>query len=119
MVDRLLKLYREHGKIIVGVDFDDTIFPFNDWCDEDNCANLRGLLRNLKGSIILCLYTSSDSREIKYKLALMQEWGITPDYINSSPVKFDSGKPYFNILLDDKAGLNEATQILNQFNNKR
>jgi hypothetical protein len=43
--------------------------------------------------------------------------GLTPDYINESPIKYDDTvKPYFNLLLDDKAGLNEAFDRLIGFN---
>ena len=55
--------------------------------------------------------------------------GIKPDYINESPIRFDCGgfKPYFNILLDDRAGLESAYNSLKtvinyaktEFNKKR
>ena len=41
--------------------------------------------------------------------------GFTPHYVNKSPVwtqSYKNGKIYYNILLDDRAGLFEAQSIL-------
>lgn len=119
--DKLLKAYQEHGKIIVGVDFDDTIYPFSDDLSEEDrkhCEFRIELLKRLKKNITICLYTCSDEASLKYKISLMKEWGISPDYVNESPVVIGNGaKPYFNLLLDDKAGLEEATRRLVEFKN--
>lgn len=116
--DKLLKTYQEHGKIIVGVDFDDTIYPFSDDVNEKDCEFRIKLLKRLKDKIIICLYTCSDETSLRYKISLMKEWGISPDYVNESPVEIGNGaKPYFNLLLDDKAGLEEATRRLVEFKN--
>lgn len=111
-LDRLVSVYKEHGTIIVGVDFDDTIFPYNDYTSKSECALLRRVLKSLKPHITICLYTVADEASLKYKVALMEEWGISPDYINESPLKMPSIKPYFNILLDDKAGLEQTTKTM-------
>lgn len=39
-------------------------------------------------------------------------FGIKVDYINESPI-MNTRKPYYNILLDDRAGLQEAADTLN------
>lgn len=114
-VKRLLDVYNEHGKIIVGLDFDDTVFPLND-LQSDICFKVRQLILGLQPDITICLYTISDAQSLKYKLALLNYWDIYPDYINESPVKFgDCIKPYFNILLDDKAGLPYTLEVLTKF----
>ena len=115
-VDELMKVYSEHGKIIVGVDFDDTIFAYSSK-NVKLVEKVRKLLQELRSHITLCLYTIADEKELKYKTALMEEWSIRPDFINESPVDFgyECSKPYFNILLDDKAGLDYTYNILNEF----
>jgi hypothetical protein len=121
LVDKLLKAYKEHGKIIVGLDFDGTVFSL-EGDDDVVCAKVRLLILDLqkKDAIILCLYTIADAQSLQYKTHIMTSWGIPVDYINHSPVKIydHCDKPYFNILLDDKAGLNEALEILTEFNKK-
>jgi hypothetical protein len=118
---KLLDVYEAHGKIIVGVDFDDTIFPMVDGREETEVRArwLRETLRQLLegGAIVLCLYTVADPQSMIYKEALMDEWKIPPHWVNNSPVspRGKCNKPFFNILLDDKAGLNEAVEVLKEF----
>jgi hypothetical protein len=117
-VIKLLQIYKEHNNIIIGVDFDDTIFAI----DPDNkkrCESLRLLLKECKAFSIICLYTVADPISLQYKIALMKEWGLTPDCINEGPLDHKWGnpkKPFFNLLLDDKSGLNETIKILQEFN---
>ncbi len=118
-VEKLISVYKEHGKIIIGVDFDDTIYPFTKVAYiEARCHMLTELLKELRDVATLCLYTVAATDVLHYKEYIMQLKGIKPDFINESPVKLGDGtKPFFNILLDDKAGLNEAIKTLVKFKN--
>lgn len=117
-LEKLLNAFDAHGKIIVGVDFDDTIFAL-DKRYTLLCAEVRALLKAVKPDAVICLYTVADNQSLQYKLELMKLWGIEPDFINESPVKLGNGvKPFFNILLDDKAGLVEAYNLLLKFKNE-
>lgn len=114
----LLKAYEDHGNIIIGTDFDDTIFPFN--TDEDNvlrCKKTVLLLSKVKNYATICLNSVADAQSLVYKEHIMELYGIPPSYVNESPVKKwgECTKPYFNIYLDDKAGLNEALEVLEEF----
>lgn len=112
---KLRAVYEEHGKIIIGVDFDDTIFSLEKET-EQSCQLVRKLLKECVPFSTICLYTVADNQSLSYKVALMREWGFKPDFINESPVKLGNGdKPFFNILLDDKAGLKEAYETLEEF----
>ena len=93
-VAKLLKITKKHGKIIIGVDFDDTVYPYSD------NEIIKARCERVKKQEIMTLY------------------GIEPDHINCSPVQWFEGcrKPFFNLLLDDNAGLNEALDILDEFN---
>jgi hypothetical protein len=118
LLNQLIKAHKQHGKIIVGVDFDDTVFPFNK--DEGNvkrCARVVELLKNNRDVITICLFSVADKQSLVYKEHIMDLYGIKPDYINESPiVKWGvCNKPYFNIQLDDKAGLNEALETISYF----
>lgn len=117
-VNKLVEVYKEHGKIIVGCDFDDTIFPYTEVDDiKDRCKMVIDLIQSIRSEIILCLYSCDSPRNLRYKAHIMDLNGIKPDYIMESPVKiteYDT-KPYFNILLDDKAGIHESIANLNQF----
>lgn len=120
-VKKLILAYEKFGSIIVGVDFDDTLFPLT---EEDyielRCIDVRATLVDILENGIkmqLCLFTVADRTSLKYKAHIMDMYGLTPSFINESPVMPHGkcAKPYFNILLDDKAGLNESLETLKEF----
>lgn len=115
LVSKTIEAYNKHNTIIVGVDFDDTIFPFNKEAEE-RCREVRELLLKLKEQyhVTLCLFSVADKQSLVYKSYIMEQWGLKPQYINESPVKKwgDCTKPYFNIYIDDKSGINEMIGIL-------
>ena len=108
-VDRLKREYQEHGKLIVAFDFDNTVFDYhNDKLDLQPVISLLKKCSDL--GFVMCLYTLSD--RIIYKSDWVKHLGIRVDYINDSPVLRHKVKPYFNILLDDRAGLSASYNIL-------
>lgn len=107
-VERLIKEYETHGKLVVGFDFDNTIFDVhNNGC---NYSNIINILKECKAlGFILCLYTLELREEwLKWKIDYCKHFGIEPDYVNDSPILQGAKKPFFNILLDDRAGLESA-----------
>ena len=111
----------KHGEIIVGVDFDDTLFPFNK-DTAARCKIVRDELITLKDNckVVICLNTVADKQSLVYKEYIMSHWGLKPDFINESPIKKwgDCSKPYFNIYIDDKSGINEMIKVLIELNKK-
>lgn len=70
------------------------------------------LLRYLKEKgFKLILFTGNEGEKLQDIIEYCKEHGYEPDYVNESPV-MKTIKPYYNILLDDRAGLNEAYNIL-------
>lgn len=117
-VNKLLKAEQKYGKIIIGLDFDDTIFPYDDDPYVINrCKVVRDLIKRVQYRSTICLWTVAADWSIKYKTHITKEYGIRVDYINESPIDFgqEVRKAHFNILLDDKAGLNETMEILKKF----
>lgn len=111
--ERLLQEYRKYKTLIVGFDFDNTIFDYHqNGGDYSEVVELLRECRRLRFN--LCLFTIEDRIDWKYKVCC--QLGIKPDYVNESPVIFENGgnKPYFNILLDDRAGLESAYKTLKQ-----
>jgi hypothetical protein len=60
--------------------------------------------------VVLILWTSSHWSEIQNVISWFKLWGINFRFVNENPLEKDteyasfSKKPYFNIVLDDKAG---------------
>lgn len=124
LLNKLVTAHEQHGSLIVGVDFDDTIFPFSK--NEETvkrCRSVVNLLLSLKtqlgDNLILCLYSVADEQSLVYKEHIMDLYGLKPAYINEGPLDFKWGskKPFFNILLDDKTGLNDSIKTLRNFLN--
>ena len=100
--------------MIIAFDFNNTVF---DYYKEGNQYEYDDVIDLLKYcydlSMTLVLYTCEENiDEIKWKINWCKEYmGFTPHYVNKSPVlsqSYKNGKIYYNILLDDRAGLFEA-----------
>ena len=110
MEHRLIGEYEKYHNLIIGFDFDNTICGL----DNESISKVILLLQECKKlGFTLCLYTISASDEwLEWKVKYCEYFGISPNYVNDSPVLRGNRKPFFNILLDDRAGLNEACACL-------
>ena len=114
---RLLWEYKNYEQLIVGVDFDNTIRPVK---QDSSCEAVVELLKRCSADpkIVLCLWTISGGSDghlsLQEKVEYCKSLGIKLDYINKSPfLEDDSGrKQFFNVLLDDRAGLESAYRNL-------
>lgn len=107
---RLIEQYKKQNQIVIAYDFDDTVKPF--YCS--NCCEVQSLLRSAKRALnaYFIVYTSnSKTDEIK---KFLDEEKIPYDSINENApfVPFKTGKLFYNIFLDDKAGLAQAASNL-------
>ena len=116
-VSRLLREYYAHkGRLILALDFDDTVFDYHnaghsyDW--------ILGLVRCAQAArFYIMLFTGTPRAQWDAQCAYLQDRGIHVDSVNANPIALpfgNDGKPYYNLLLDDRAGLGQGAQILNQ-----
>ena len=109
---RLLNEWKKHNSIIIGVDFDGTMYD----CHRENFS-FPCLIQTIKRAqslgAKLCVWTANADKELVERT--WNELGLAYDYYNESPVKIHDNqiKPYFNLLLDDRAGLGSALHVLN------
>ena len=110
--ERLLREYKTHGNLIIAFDFDNTVFDYHE--QGDDYSYLINLLKECSSlGMTLILFTVCTSElELESKLTYLNSVGIYPDYINESPLFKGSQKPYYNLLLDDRAGLESAVEQL-------
>lgn len=107
VVYRLEQEYLKHKNLVIGFDFDNTIFDFHGVGHE--YPELIYLLQECSDlGFTMCVYTGNI--DIDKVLNLCKDNSIRVDFINESPIKAVSvpHKPYFSILLDDRAGLASA-----------
>ena len=106
---RLLWEYLNYDRLIVGIDFDNTIKPVK---QDSSCEEVINLLKQCSNlpKFCLCLWSvcPNGESEEKSKVEFCKNLGIRIDYINDSPFLSEGRKPYFNVLLDDRAGLESA-----------
>lgn len=115
---RLYKEWQQHGKIVIAVDYDSTIAP---WPTIDNTDDIKKVISLLQvahntGAYIVINTCSNPNRyeEIQKHCDSLK---IPINGINSNPIDLpygNHGKVYANIYLDDRAGLLEAIDILEE-----
>lgn len=115
----LIKKWEKYGSLYIGVDFDNTLVPYgSETCSETGHWNVLRVLKFCKSlGMKLCLWSLSTSQEnLEWKVRWCKEHGIEMDYVNESPLmkEFDNvtGKPHFNVLIDDVSGLEEIYSVL-------
>lgn len=109
-VKRLYNDYKTHNNLFVAFDFDNTVFDFHGI--GDTFPKIESLLRKLKNlGFNLILFTGNEGEKLDSIIAYCKERGYEPTYVNENPI-MKTTKPYYNILLDDRAGLNDAYQTL-------
>ena len=118
-IDRLKKEYQEHKNLIIGFDFDSTIYDYH----KEN-LNLQPVIDLLKKcsdlGFVMCLHTLClNYAEMNHfdKSIYAQKLGINVHFINFSPILNQQKegfypKPFYSILLDDRAGLSASYNIL-------
>lgn len=109
--ERLLREYKEHGSLQVGYDFDGTVHDYHK--SGASYEMVRQLLRDLKdiGCVMTCWTAFKDHT---YVFAFCEEHNIPCDGINTNgiPLPWESRKPFFSVLLDDRAGMIQVFQDL-------
>ena len=111
-LSRLCQELNAHKKLVIGFDFDNTIFDVHNR-GGDYSQVISVLQKCKKLGWILCLYTAELREDwLKWKVDYCKHFGIEPDYVNESPLIKGTKKPFFNLLLDDRAGLEEAYTLL-------
>jgi hypothetical protein len=98
--------FLEHGSLFVAFDFDNTVFDYHN--EGIDYTRVIDLLKDCKSiGFKLILFTSNEGDNLENCIAECNRLNIQPMYVNSNPV-FGTREPYYNILLDDKAGLLES-----------
>lgn len=114
---RLQEEYEKYECLYVAFDFDNTVFDYHQVGDTFPRVE-QALKRSKTQGIKLILFTANEGTKLDEAIAYCSERGFTPDYVNESPV-MQTRKPFYNLLLDDRAGLNEALNLLEEVLNNQ
>lgn len=115
-IDRLKREYEQHKNLIIGYDFDSTIYDYHkQGIDFEPVITLLRQCTTL--GFTMCLWTvpteSLEGMTTIDKMAYCEDLGIGVHFFNTGPLfKNSKRKAFFSILLDDRAGLASAYNTL-------
>ena len=108
--DRLRKDYIKHKSLFVAYDYDNTVYDYhNQGINYDKIISLLRVCKSLDFTMIL--FTGNEGEKLEVIKKDLKKRDIPYDLINENPL-MPTRKPYYNILLDDRAGLKEAYNYL-------
>jgi hypothetical protein len=112
-VKRLTLEWFNHDNLIIAYDYDNTVFDYHD--NDLSFDYMRELLDKCKkiGAKFIVYSCSPKDRHPEMR-EYLESNGFPVDYINEPHIELadGSGKIFYNILLDDRAGLSSAYLIL-------
>lgn len=104
----------KYGKLIIAFDFDYTVHNYR---EEDNFAYdvVMQLLRDWRPYAHFIVFTASPEERYPYIKNYLEENNIPYDKINEDILERNyTRKIYYNVFLDDRAGLGETVEILTE-----
>lgn len=102
--DRLESEFKKYGKLILCVDFDDTVFDFHKLGREYN--DVISLLRRWQPYSEIIVFTGNGDDKYQMITKYMNEHGVEIRGVNcDSSVVVSGRKVYANVYIDDRGGL--------------
>ena len=114
LYNRLKEAYLEHDRLIIAYDIDDTVRPYK----SKSCEETKKLIRRAKEVLnpYFIIYTANPHNE--KNIQFLNDENLPFDAINENVPEIgrygDGLKIYYNLFLDDKAGLAEAYEALDK-----
>lgn len=112
--NRLRSEFEKYGKLIIAFDFDYTVHNYR---EEDNYTYdvVSQLLRDWRPFSHLIVFSASSEERYEYIKDYLNEHNIPFDKINEDILERNyTRKIYYNVFLDDRAGLGETVEILSE-----
>lgn len=115
---RIVKEWNKYGKLCIAIDFDDTLSPWGFTAEEDKPDyenTLRVILLAQELGAYFTIWTACDSDRFAYIREFCEKLGITVSSVNENALDLPYGKGrkiYYNVLIDDRAGLEETVNML-------
>jgi hydroxymethylpyrimidine pyrophosphatase-like HAD family hydrolase len=112
-VEKLVNQWLKSGILIIAYDFDDTIYDYTE--QKYTYPKVISLLQECAeiGAFFI-VYTARNTSDEPFIKDYLIKNNIPFDTFGESPefIRFNGKKVYYNILLDDKAGLSASYKIL-------
>jgi len=116
-LSRLKEELKQHKSLFIAFDFDNTVYDYHQV--GDIYPLVESILKKAKQlGHKLILFTGNEGDRLIEIIDYCGSHGYSPDFVNENPI-MSTRKPYYNILLDDRAGLNESYSILKEVLNEK
>ena len=115
--DRLRNEYKKYGQLIIAYDFDYTVHSYREetWTYEF----VMTLLREWRPYAKFVVFTASPITRYAYIKTYLKTHNLPYDKVNEEVFERQrSRKIYYNVFLDDRAGLGETAEILTELLNE-
>ena len=115
--DRLRNEYNKYGQLIIAYDFDYTVHSYREetWTYEF----VMTLLREWRPYAKFVVFTASPITRYAYIKTYLKTHNLPYDKVNEEVFERQrSRKIYYNVFLDDRAGLGETAEILTELLNE-
>jgi hypothetical protein len=109
-INRLVKEWLNHEKLVIACDLDDTIIPYNPELTQ-SCADVVELILDCQEEgIVFIINTARERSKLIDSVGQVEDLGIKVHSVNEMPPYWTlpigmAGKVYANIFLDDRGGL--------------
>lgn len=117
-VERLQREYAKHARLVLAVDYDGTLAPYPADSGSRHTETIKLVARCSRLGFHVVLYTASAPARYPEMRDFCAAHDIRVASINENPIPLPfglHGKIYYNLLLDDRAGLGSALDTLSQF----
>ena len=119
--NRLKQDYLAHKSLFVAFDYDNTVFDYHN--QGINYNEIIEILKTCKSlGFTLILFTRNEGEKLEVIKQDLKNRKIPFDLIYENPL-MKTRKPYYNILLDDRAGLKESynnlKRLIDEIRNKK
>lgn len=115
-IDRLLEDWKKYGRIVIGVDVDDTIMPYN-MATKQDCEEVMSILREAQATgAYLAINTACGQDREKEILEYCKNNRLEIHGYNKTVIDVTWGRPgskiYANLYIDDRGGITECIEVL-------
>jgi hypothetical protein len=126
-INRLVKEWLSHEKLIIACDLDDTIIPFNPELTQSCEDTVKLILDCQTEGVVFIINTARQRSKLIDSVGQVESLGIKVHSVNEMPPYWTlpyglAGKVYANIFLDDRGGLEctkhqlrKALEIVKQY----
>ena len=121
LYNRLRDEYKKYGRLIIAVDFDNTLFDYHG--TGYSFEEVKNLIKLWRNDAFIYVFTARTEKEYDEIHNFMGKQDIPYQNINEGCLKGFGTKPFYSVLIDDRAGIDvpyrALTRLISEINLER